>query len=125
MQITMDKNKSDSCEYIYADNLAICKHKMAFPIKILESHEKIKARIEDPNEYMEKLKDLIKSCPVIFHYSWLNLDRKKKNGEFWNQTWHGKKKATYNTTEDIETRITEKKDILLKVNFEHSLKIKE
>ncbi len=59
----------------------------------------------------------------MFHYSWLDLDRKEKNGEFWDNTWHGKKKLTHNTTENIVGRVAQRdKEPLLKVAFEHPLK---
>jgi glycosyltransferase involved in cell wall biosynthesis len=123
--ITMDKTKSDSCEYIYDDTMEICKHKIAFDAKLIELHEKLKRKMISEEEYLAALNKVIKEGPVIFHYSWLDLERKTSNGSFWDQTFHGKKQATHNTTKDITGRVEQKdKEILLKVDFEHPLRSK-
>jgi hypothetical protein len=121
-RITMDKRKSDSCEYIYEDNLAICNHKLGYSAKFLGVHERFKEGLESEEEYIKQLVDCIKQEVVVFHYSWLDLDRKEKNGEFWDQTWHGKRQATHNTTANVSGRVANKQDKLLKIDFEHPLK---
>jgi hypothetical protein len=74
-------------------------------------------------EYLEAIKKCIKEECVIFHYSWIDLNKKKKGGEFWDQTWHGKRKATHNTTNDIQNRINLKQnEILVSVDFDHPLR---
>ena len=71
----------------------------------------------------KKLEEIIATSPVIFHYSWLDLERKKLNGEFWDQTYHGKKEITHNTTKNITQRVENRsKEFLLKVEFDHPLK---
>lgn len=124
-RITMDKNKSDSCEYIYEDTLNICKHKTAFDSKYLTLHEKVKRGLISKEEYIKELEVLIKTESVVFHYSWLNLTRKTENGSFWDQTWHGRKNATHNTTQDIQNRVVQKeKEMLIEFPFNHPLKNK-
>ena len=121
--VTMDKNQSDSCEYIYNDSLAICNHRTAFDPRMLMVHEKMLKRQCPAEAYAEAIKGLIEDGPVVFHYSWLNHDRKKANGEFWDRTYHGERKATHNRTEDIDIRLQQKdKEILVKVDFAHPLR---
>ncbi len=120
MKITMDKKISDSAEYIYVDDLKIAKHKPIFPIKLAAMHEALKRGQISSEEYLKELKNVIENYPIVFHASWLNLNRKLKNSEFWNQTWHAKKSWTHNCSKDIEERVENKsKEILLKVNFKH------
>lgn len=122
-RITMDKKRSDACEYIHADTLHILAHKPVFPFKYLVQHEEMKA---DPTgkrqEYVNMIEEAVANYPVIFHYSWRDLERKQKNGEFWDQTHHGKQNATHNTTKDIESRVEEGDGKLVKVNINHPLK---
>lgn len=119
-QITMDKTKSDSCEYIYEDTLEICNHKIGFDANLIHLHERMKVGMVSEEEYLAAIKKAINSGPVIFHYSWLDLERKQANGEFWDQTFHGKKNATHNTTKDIGNRVARRdEEILLKVGFDH------
>lgn len=121
--ITMDKKISDACEPIYVDTLEIAQHKATFDLNLVRAHELFKIGQLSKEEYIECLKKVISEHPTIFHYSWYDINRKIKNGEFWSQTWHGKKEATHNTTEDIEKRVKEKdKEILIKVDFDHPLK---
>jgi len=112
--ITMDKKKSDGCEYLYNDTLDICEHRFAFPPQLAMLHEHAK-RGERQKEYMQILQDLLKELPAVFHLSWLNLDRKQNNAEFWAQTWHGKKEATHNTPKDIEARIKNNKEVVIDI----------
>ena len=124
-RITMDKSKSDSCEYIYESDLNICKHKTVFDAKYLEIHDKMKKKAIPEEEYVAKLEELIKTDPVVFHYSWFDLKRKEANGAFWDQTYHGRKNATHNRTEDIKDRVSKKdKEILLNVDFNHPFREK-
>jgi len=125
MCITMDKKISDGCEYIYKHNLKICDHKFAFDPRAINLHEAMKHGQVKPEIYAAFMDVLITTFPVVFHYSWLDLERKTKNGEMWDQTYHGKKNATHNTTNDIQKRIKDKKDMLLKVTFDHPLRRKE
>jgi hypothetical protein len=120
-KITMDKTKSDSCEYIDEDTMEICRHIPTFDPTFLLAHERMKNGQIDPERYVELLKRLFKG-PIVWHYSWLNLDRKKTNGEFWDKTFHGKKNETHNTTKDIDERIEKDEDLLIKVDFDHPLK---
>ena len=124
-KISMDKSRSDGCEYVDATkDFNMMPHKPIFPMNILETHEKTKTDPSDENkvEYQKMLADLVARCPVVFHYSWRDLARKEGNGEFWDTTHHGKEKATHNTTDDIRKRVEETKDSLVKVSFDHPLK---
>lgn len=127
MKITMDKNVSDGCEYIYKDSLEVIKPTIIFPHSYLVSHEMLKrAKQEDFGKaeefFNQQLESLVKMVPVVYHYSWHDLKRKEENGEFWNQTFHGKKKETHNTTEDISKRVQEAKDLIVNVKIDHPLK---
>lgn len=121
-KVTMDKNVSDGCEYIYLDSGQICRHEPVFPLKYMALHELSKKFEERIPEFQEEIKKLIKKHAVVFHYSWLNLNRKTENGEFWDDTYHGKRQLTHNTTDDIKERIEKCEDILIKVDIEHPLK---
>lgn len=122
-QVTMDKRKSDGCEYIYEDTLKIADHKLGFDPEIMKLHEQLKLKSITEEEYLKKLGEVIATSPVIFHYSWLDLERKKLNGEFWDQTYHGKKEITHNTTKNVTQRVENRsKELLLKVEFDHPLK---
>ena len=122
-RITMDKRKSDACEYIYEDNLKIASHRLGFDAKFLGAHERLKGGQETDEKYIELLKECVEKEVVVFHYSWLDLDRKAENGEFWDQTWHGKRKATHNTTENIKSRVANKQaEKLLKFEIDHPLR---
>ena len=110
MKITMDKKKSDGCEYIYSDSLKIVSHKAILPPSFAETHYKIFKTRNFPEyqaKYLSELANLIANYPVIFHYSWFDLNRKKNNGAFWDGTWHGKRTGTHNMTSDIEKRVNE------------------
>ncbi|MCK5610088.1 DUF4214 domain-containing protein [Candidatus Pacearchaeota archaeon] len=122
-RITMDKHRSDSCEYVHADTYNVLAHKPVFPFQYLIDHEEMKADAEGKTEsYVELINKVIAIHPVVFHYSWRDLERKKGNGEFWDQTYHNKNSQTHNTTKDISKRIEDAKDILVKVDFDHPLK---
>lgn len=114
LTVTMDKGKSDGCEYIYEDSLDICEHRIAFPPQLIMLHEQAK-KGENQKEYVEVLKEVADNYPVIFHYSWMDLDRKKNNSDFWQKTWHGQREATHNTAKDIEERIKKGKEIVIEV----------
>ena len=123
--VTMDKKVSDGCEYIYQDSLKICDHQVAFSQQLIMLHEAVK----NPNytnkyvdEYLKLLQEIINTVPVVFHYSWMDLDRKTQGGTFWDQTFHGKKEETHNTTKDIQKRIEQNTDVLIKVDFDHPFK---
>lgn len=115
MKITMDKNISDACEYINADTLEIINHRPVFSPDFYRIHMTLRQTfLQNPqannlehlkSEYVTQLELNNKSFPVVFHYSWADLGRKKANGEFWDKTWHGQKKATHNITEDIHNRV--------------------
>ena len=123
-KITMDKSKSDACEYIDRDSMKILHHVPLFDPNFVFAHERIKAGQIDPDRYVELVKRLIANGPVVYHYSWMDLERKAKNGEFWDKTFHGQRDATHNTTKDIEKRVSAEKDMLLKIDFDHPLKDK-
>lgn len=123
-RVVMDKRQSDGCEYIYADNLQVCRHKPVFDLEYEIKHQMVAKDHEDEEarkSHAEFLAEFVKNNCVVFHYSWRDLNRKKKNGEFWDETFHGKLNATHNTTKDIEQRV-EKGDMLVKVGFNHPLK---
>ena len=127
--VSMDKKISDGCEYIYSDTLEIAQHKIAFPMKYMVAHEKIKHTKDEQREkaikaFKEELSKLIESGPVVFHYSWHDLDRKVKNGQFWDETYHGKTNETHNTTADITTRINKGEDLIVHVDIDHPLKVR-
>lgn len=122
MKITMDKKVSDSCEYIYADTGQIINHTPGFNPKFAFIHRAYHEGVVKDADYIQAIKDAVADFPVVFHYSWLDLNRKIKNGGFWDQTFHGKRKATHNTTEDITVRVNEQKDKLLKIEIDHPLK---
>lgn len=129
MRITMDKKKSDGCEYIYSDSLKIVPHVSLFPRSFAELHYKIRQEKQfekHMSEYMQQLDNLMLNSVIVFHYSWYNLNRKKNNGEFWDSTFHGKKNATHNTTEDIGKRIKENQngggELIVFTPIDHPLK---
>jgi hypothetical protein len=124
MKLTMDKKISDGCEMIYANSLEICKHKMCFPLEYLRLNEMVKFDSSQKDKYIEELKKVTKTIPTVFHYSWLNLDTKVKRGEFWDGTHHAKKSWTHSTTKDVEERVKENKDILIKIDIDHPLRYK-
>jgi glycosyltransferase involved in cell wall biosynthesis len=120
-RVVMDKKMSDGCEYIYANSMQIVEHKIVFPIEYHMKHIEAFKHPEKREEYAAYLKELIKSQCLVFHYSWRNLERKLKNSEFWENTWHAKNAWTHNIKSDIEQRLAEANDILVKIDFEHPL----
>lgn len=121
-RVTMDKRVTDGCEYIYADSMMIAWNKVVFPTEWEKRHQ---AAIMDESKHLEHAQyigDYAKKHCLVFHYSWLDLTRKQQNGEFWSETWHGKRKATHNTTQDIATRIKEADEVLVRVDFDHPMK---
>ncbi len=122
-RVSMDKRISDSCEMISSKTLEILPHKPVFPWKCLIDHENIKNSPEENREkYIEMIKHVVSNHPVIFHYSWKDLDRKEKNGEFWDSTHFGKKEQTHNTTKNISDRVKNSTDLLVDIDIEHILK---
>ncbi len=124
-RVVMDKRISDGCEYIHADSLQVCRHKPVFDLEYEIKHQTLFRDREDEEarrNYVKHLEKLVKQDCVVFHYSWMDLERKKRGGEFWDQTWHGKLQATHNTTEDITRRVEESDDLLVNVDFNHPLK---
>jgi ADP-heptose:LPS heptosyltransferase/glycosyltransferase involved in cell wall biosynthesis len=121
-RVIMDKRRSDSCEYIYADTCQIAKHKPVFDLQYEIKHQEARQDADKREIYAKFLTEFVRSNIVIFHYSWFDLNRKQKNGEFWDNTWHGKQKATHNTTDDIRKRVQEQQDILIEVDINHPLK---
>ncbi len=123
MKITMDKKVSDGCEYIYADSLNICNHKIAFNPNLLGVHAAYLQGKASEADYLKILKEVIKKSVIVFHYSWADLDRKLKNSEFWNETYFGKRNKTHNTTSDLAERMMHpEKEKLIKIDFSHPLK---
>jgi hypothetical protein len=122
MKITMDKKVSDGCEYIYRDSLDLCKHKIGFPGRLIAMHEALKRDKSILDVYIKELAEMVKNYAVVFHYSWFDLNRKKKAGEFWDQTYHGKQNKTHNTTKDIAERIEKSEDFLVQIPFDHPFK---
>ena len=122
-RVTMDKKRSDACEYIDAQTLNVLAHKPVFPFSYLIKHEEMKSNPDaHKEEYLDIIHETVEQYPIVFHYSWRDLDRKKRNGQFWDDTHHGKKNATHNTTEDISKRIEESNDILISIDIDHPLK---
>lgn len=121
-RVVMDKNVTDGCEYIYSDSLMLAMNKVVFPTDYEKSHQAALADESKRQAHADYLAKFVKEHCLVFHYSWLDLERKQRNGEFWSSTWHGKRQPTHNTTEDIKFRLENCKDILLKVNFDHPLK---
>lgn len=122
-RLTMDKQRSDSCEYIDGETFQVHSHRPIFPFKMLLKHDQMKVEPDEHrDEYVDMISQLVVDYPVVFHYSWRDLDRKKKNGEFWDQTHHGKQEATHNTTKNIEERVEKADDHLVKVSIDHPLK---
>jgi hypothetical protein len=119
-----------NCEYIHRDTLEIFPHIQTMPPEALKLHDTIKQlRAEGkpiPDAMLAAYRDMVKQVaehmPVVYHYSWHNLEVKKQRGEFWNETVHGKEEATHNTTKNIEERIGEERELTLKVDFQHPLK---
>jgi ADP-heptose:LPS heptosyltransferase/glycosyltransferase involved in cell wall biosynthesis len=125
MRISMDKTKSDSCEYIYADSMKFIRHKPAFPVELLRQHIEFHMGKVSPEKYNELLCKIVNENCVVFHYSWFDLKRKENNGAFWDDTFHGKKELTHNTTKDIKERVEANKDKLIKVTFYHPMRSKD
>lgn len=123
-RVVMDKRISDACEYIYAENAMIARHKPVFDLSYELVHQET---LREPTEkkkaeYADRLKKLVDEECLVFHYSWRDLDRKRTNGEFWDKTWHGQREATHNTTENIADRVDASDDILVRVDFDHPLR---
>jgi len=121
-RVVMDKNVTDGCEPIYADSLRLAVHKLLFPLAYERGHQAALADESKRQAHVEYMNKFVKDHCVVFHYSWLDLDRKQNNGEFWSATWHGQRGPTHNTAVDIASRIQDNKDILLKVDFDHPMK---
>ncbi len=122
MCITMDKKISDGCEYIYADTGKFINHKPTFLIEYLWAQKAVKEGVITKEDYIKIVEKVIKENVCVFHYSWLDLNRKINNGSFWDATFHGKKNQTHNTTKDITERVSANKDMLVKVSFNHPLR---
>lgn len=122
LRITMDKKVSDGCEYIYADSLEICRHRPVFPAKLVIVHEKLKNGVITPEQYISTLKEIAEKHPVVWHYSWRDLERKKMGGKFWEETTHGRKEQTHNTTKNIEERIAKGTEKVLEAKLNHPLR---
>jgi ADP-heptose:LPS heptosyltransferase/glycosyltransferase involved in cell wall biosynthesis len=61
-------------------------------------------RVNDPQEYGRRMNDFFDQLPVVFHYSWLDIERKIKNFKmFWEQQWGSLYK-------DVEDRFPQVKD---------------
>jgi len=126
-RLVMDKRVSDGCEYVSAKTFMVIRHKPVFKLEYDVNHQ---TALRDKGKALEKyaryLEQYVKEQPVVFHYSWFDLARKQSNGEFWDATWHGKQKATHNTTEDIKSRIKineeEGGDIFIQINIDHPMK---
>jgi len=133
MQMVYDKKVSDSCEYIHRDTLEIMQHVSILPPQAHQLHAHImNLRHNDqeiPTDLLEQYADMVKqivdNMPLVFHYSWYNLGAKKGRGEFWDNTFHGKKEETHNTTKDIATRIEDSKELTVSVDILHPLKDQE
>jgi len=116
MRVTMNKKISDSCEIIYSDSLKIVPHKAVFPQSFAKTHYEIynsKNITENIAKYLIELENLVKNHIIILHDSWLDLETKKKRGEFWQNTYHGKNSWTHNTTDDIIDRIENNKEKII------------
>jgi ADP-heptose:LPS heptosyltransferase len=130
MQVVFDKRKSDGCEYIDRDTLAIAPHVSILPPQAAKLHIEVvklfREGQEVPAEFLENYKTMMQqiseAMPHIVHYSWADLETKKKRGGFWSSTYHGRNSWTHNTTEDIEERIKEDKELILQVDMQHPLK---
>jgi len=125
MCISMSKKHSDGCEFVYFDSLKIVPHRAIFPKSFAEVHYAIKQENNFDKYaaiYISELQKLQKTSPIVYHYSWHSLDRKENNGEFWDQTFHGKKEETHNTTKDISSRIKVNNDIIAYTPIKHPLK---
>jgi len=122
MKITFDKKKCDSCEPCNRYTLEIIPHVSVLPPNVLSAHYALKEAVKKGNvpddllkTYCDILRNIVKHVPHVVHYSWNNLETKKKRGEFWSNTYHGRKSWTHNTTQDIEERIKENKEFILPI----------
>lgn len=106
-QICMSKDSSDSCEFIFADSLEVIKPKLAFYLHLERAHQAWRQGNEEitPTLYRKILREVIDSgVPYVLHYSWMDLERKTANGEFWDSGYH---KEAHNTSMDIKKRVQE------------------
>jgi ADP-heptose:LPS heptosyltransferase/glycosyltransferase involved in cell wall biosynthesis len=118
-QIVANKNASDYCDQIYEDSLEIVTNSNPLEaMRYMMVHEQLKSDKSDKsiNYYKACLNYTIKTCPHILHYSWKDLDRKKANGGFWDQTAQVKHQQWHNSSEDIGRRIEENKDFIIDVS---------
>jgi hypothetical protein len=119
-----------NCEYIHRDTLQIIQHVSILPPPAMQLHMQIiklhKEGKEIPADLLEHYKTTMKQIaelmPHIVHYSWADLDSKRKRSIFWDSTFHGQQGLGHNTTTDIEDRINNKKELTMKVDLNHPLK---
>ncbi len=102
-EYTLDKSKSDGCCPLNVLGEVVSTTFAAESAKYLSAHHgAINGGISE-KEYLKLLSEMISSCPHVLHLSWLDLNRKEANGEFWDNSayaevqWH-------NTSSDIKQR---------------------
>ena len=130
MSLTYDKTVSDSCEYINRDTLQIFEHSSILAPPVHQLHHNVMGLYSQdkpiPQQLLDQYKIMIEqiagNMPVIYHYSFRSLQAKIKRAEFWNLTWHGKRNATHNSSEDIKDRLENQKELTIEIQFEHPLK---
>jgi ADP-heptose:LPS heptosyltransferase len=130
MKITFDKKVSDGCEYINRNTLEIIPHKSVMPPAAHQLHEHVRQARSNGEEiteqvfrsYKQMITEMVSHMPVVFHYSWLDLDNKVNRGTFWETTVHGKKEETHNTSKDIQDRISNDSEITIEVDINHPLR---
>jgi glycosyltransferase involved in cell wall biosynthesis/ADP-heptose:LPS heptosyltransferase len=129
MKIIFDKKVSDGCEYVHKDTLEIYPNVNTLPPEALKLHDMVKQMHlkgesippETIEMYCNMLKQMTEHMPVVYHYSWCDLEAKKQRGDFWNETVHGKEEATHNTTKDIAERIEQGKELTIEISLPHPL----
>ena len=97
-RLYMDKRESDACEYIreedgkiasslVKDNLVLNPGVVHYRDRIKSEWEKSK-KIDDKGQYQYFLNDMAKSTLCVYHYSWINLERKiRRQTPFWDRMW--------------------------------------
>lgn len=113
--IVPNKELSDGCEFIYADSLNICMHKPCFDFQLLHLHNLVQNDKSIVPDYISAIERSTQETCYVIHASWLDLERKKNNGKFWDETFVGQNQEWHNTTRDISKRIEESKDFIITI----------
>lgn len=76
------KGMSDGCEFIDVMTGDFIPHRNFYTQELED------LRVNDPDEYGRRMNELFSNLPSVFHYSWVDLERKVRNfRDFWDVQW--------------------------------------